>query len=207
MFGQLFGKHLVKKGILTEGEYRDAVAEHLGRRVKIGTIAIAEGLLTQEQVIEIHRQQRQFDKLFGDIAIENGFLTQEQVDKMLAKQGSPYLQFLEVLLETGKITISEMEQEFIAFQKENGFSDEDMQALKKDDFERLVPIYAFSSKPYVTDLATLVLRNINRFVTRDFYIGKIEHVGRMDYKCLAGQELVGAMLHWRLWEKQNGMHS
>jgi len=87
MFGQLFGKHLVKKGILTEGEYRDAVAEHLGRRVKIGTIAIAEGLLTQEQVIEIHRQQRQFDKLFGDIAIENGFLTQEQVDKMLAKQG------------------------------------------------------------------------------------------------------------------------
>lgn len=191
MFGQLFGKHLVKKGILTHGEYRNAVEKHLGRRVKIGTIAIAEGLLTQEQVIEIHRQQRQYDKLFGDIAVENGFLTQEQVDKMLTKQGSPYLQFLEVLLETGKITISEMEQEFVAFQKENGFSDEDMQALKKDDFERLVPIYAFSSKPYVTDLATLVLRNINRFVTRDFYIGKIEHVGRMDYKCLAGQELVG----------------
>ena len=58
--------------------------------------------------------------------------------KMLAKQGSPYLQFLEVILETGKITIHEMEQQFIAFQKENGFSDEDMQALKKDDFERLV---------------------------------------------------------------------
>ena len=191
MFGQLFGKHLVKKGILTEGEYRDAVSAHLGRRVKIGTIAVAEGFLTQEQVVEIHRQQRQYDKFFGDIAIENKFLTEEQVVEMLAKQGSPYLQFLEVLLETGKITITEMEQEFIAFQKENGFSDEDMQALKRDDFESLVPIYAFSSKPYVTDLASLVLRNINRFVTRDFYIGKIEHVGRMDYKCLAGQELIG----------------
>lgn len=191
MFGQLFGKHLVKKGLLTEQEYKDAVKAHLGRRVKIGTIAIAEGLLTQEQVIEIHRQQRQYDKLFGDLAVENGFLTEEQVEKMLAKQGSPYLQFLEVILETGKITINEMEQQFVAFQRENGFSDEDMQALKRDDFERLVPIYAFSSKPYVTELASLVLRNINRFVTRDFYMGKIEHVGRMDYKCLAGQELIG----------------
>lgn len=191
MFGQLFGKYLVKKGIITDAEYKDAIKEHLGRRVKIGTIAMAEGLLTQAQVDDIHRQQRQFDKFFGDIAVENHLLSKEQVDELLAKQGSPYLQFIEVLLDTGKITISQMDQEFATFQKENGFSDEDMQALKHDDFESLVPIYAFSSKPYVTDLASLVLRNINRFVTRDFYIGKIEHVGRMDYKCLAGQELVG----------------
>lgn len=191
MFGQLFGKYLVKKGLLTEEEYKDAIKEHFGRRVKIGTIAMAEGLLSQEQVDDIHRQQRQFDKFFGDIAIENQMLTKEQVEELLAKQGNPYLQFLEVLLDTGKITISQMDQEFAAFQKDNGFSDEDMQALKHDDFESLVPIYAFSAKPYVTDLASLVLRNINRFVSRDFYIGKIEHVGRMDYKCLAGQELVG----------------
>ena len=191
MFGQLFGKHLVNKGILTETEYREAIQEHLGRRVKIGTIAVAEGYLSEEQVEEIHRQQRQFDKFFGDIAMEREWLTKEQVDELLAKQGSPYLQFLEVLLDMGKLTISEMDQEFLEFQKENGFSDEDMYALKHDDFESLVPIYAFSSKPYVTDLASLVLRNINRFVSRDFYIGKIEHVGRMDYKCLAGQEMIG----------------
>lgn len=191
MFGQLFGRYLVKKGLLTEEEYKAAIKEHFSRRVRIGTIAMAEGLLTQEQVDIIHRQQRQFDKFFGDIAVERQWLTKEQVDELLTKQGSPYLQFLEVLLDTGKITISQMDQEFAAFQKENGFSDADMRALKHDDFESLVPIYAFSSKPYVTDLASLVLRNINRFVSRDFYIGKIEHVGRMDYKCLAGQELVG----------------
>ena len=191
MFGQLFGKYLVKKGILTEEEYEAAIKEHFGRRVKIGTIAMAEGLLTQAQVDDIHRQQRQFDKFFGDIAIENQILTKEQVEELLAKQGNPYLQFLEVLLDTGKITISQMDHEFAAFQKENGFSDEDMQALKHDDFESLVPIYAFSAKPYVTDLASLILRNINRFVSRDFYIGKIQHVDQMDYKCLAGQEMVG----------------
>lgn len=191
MFGQLFGKYLVKKGILTEEDYRSAIEKQLGVRVKIGTIAVAEGLLTEAQAEEINRQQKQFDRRFGDIAIEKNYLTEEQVESLLKKQGNPYLQFLEVLLDSGKITISQMDEEFVAFQKENGFSDEDMKALKHDDFEKLVPIFAFSSKPYVTDLVCLVLRNINRFVSRDFYIDKIYHVKEMDYKCLAGQESVG----------------
>lgn len=191
MFGQLFGKYLVKKGMLTEEEYRDAIQKHLSIRVPIGTIAIAEGLLTEAQVGEIHRQQKQFDKLFGDIAVEKGYLTKEQVEALLCKQGNPYLQYLEVLLDMGKLTISEMDAEFAAFQKENGFSDVEINALKHDDFEKLVPIFAFSSKPYVTNLVCLVLRNINRFITRDFYIDKIYHVREMDYKCLAGQETVG----------------
>ena len=191
MFGQLFGKYLVKKGILTEEAYRDAIEKHLSVRVPIGTIAVAEGLLTEVQVEEIHRQQKQFDKLFGDIAVEKGYLSAEQVEDLLRKQGSPYLQFVEVLLESGALTISQIDAEFAAFQKENGFSDKDMNALKKDDFERLVPIFAFSSKPYVTNLVCLVLRNINRFVTRDFYIDKIYHTKEMNYKCLAGQATVG----------------
>lgn len=191
MFGQLFGKYIVKKGLLTEEEYREAIQKHLSIRVPIGTIAVAEGLLTEAQTAEIHRQQKQFDRLFGDIAIEKGYLTQEQVESLLHKQGNPYLQFMEVLLESGKLTISQMDEEFAAFQKENGFSDADIRALKQDDFERLVPIFAFSSKPYVTNLVSLVLRNINRFITRDFYIDKIYHVREMDYKCLAGQETVG----------------
>ena len=191
MFGQLFGKYLVKKGILTEEAYRDAIEKHLSVRVPIGTIAVAEGLLTEKQVEEIHRQQKQFDKLFGDIAIEKGYLSAEQVEELLRKQGSPYLQFIEVLLESGALTISQIDAEFAAFQKENGFSDKEMNALKKDDFEKIVPVFAFSSKPYVTNLVCLVLRNINRFITRDFYIDKIYHTKEMDYKCLAGQATVG----------------
>lgn len=191
MFGQLFGNYLVKKGVLTEEAYRNAIEKHLSIRVPIGTIAIAEGFLTEVQVEEIHRQQKQKDRLFGDIAMEKGYLSAEQVETLLRKQGNPYLQFLEVLLEDGVLTISEMDTEFAAFQKENGFSEAEIRALKQDDFEKLVPIYAFSSKPYVTNLVSLVLRNINRFVTRDFYIGKIYHLKEMGYKCLAGQATVG----------------
>jgi len=67
-----------------------------------------------------------------------------------------------------------------------------MKALKQGDFESIVPIFAFSAKPFVTDLVTLVLKNINRFVSRNFYIGKIYRVDGMEYRCLAGQETNGA---------------
>lgn len=191
MFSQLFGKHLVKKGVISKEEYKDAIQKQLGVRVKLGTIAVAEGLLTEEQAEMINNLQKQSDKRFGDIAVDKQLLTEEQVADLLKKQGNPYMQFLEVLLDSGMVTMSQMDDEYAAFQKDEGFSHEDMIALKHDDFEAIVPIYAFSSKPYVTDLISLVLRNINRFVSRDFYFGKMEHLDSMKYTCLAGQKSVG----------------
>lgn len=191
MFSQLFGKYLVEKSVISESDYRSAVNEHLAVRVKLGTIAVTEGLLTEEQVEAINKLQMQFDRRFGDIAVEKNYLTAEQVDGLLAKQGNPYLQFIQVLLESGKLTNTVLDEQLAAFQKENGFSDTDMKALKKDDIDALLPIYVFSAKPYVTDLAGLVIRNLNRFVTRDFYIGKIKHAQSLDYCYLAGQKTVG----------------
>lgn len=191
MFSQLFGKYLVEKSVISESDYRSAVNEHLAVRVKLGTIAVTEGLLTEEQVEAINKLQMQFDRRFGDIAVEKNYLTAEQVDGLLAKQGNPYLQFIQVLLESGKLTNAVLDEQLTAFQKENGFSDTDMKALKKDDIDAMLPVYVFSAKPYVTELAGLVIRSLNRFVTRDFYIGKIRHAKSLDYCYLAGQKTVG----------------
>ena len=71
------------------------------------------------------------------------------------------------------------------------FTDEDMDGLKNDDLEQIVPIFAFSSKSYVTDICRLALANIERFVTSDFYIDRIKHISQLEYRCLAGQKLEG----------------
>lgn len=191
MFCQLFGRYLVDKGVISNEDYNSAIRRQLDVRVKLGTIAIAEGLLTEEQADTINKLQMQFDKRFGDIAVEKEFLTEEQVSALLKKQGNPYMQFLQVLLESGIVTVAQMDVELTAFQKEKGFSNEDMKALKADDFDALVPIFAFSAKPYVTELAGLMLRNINRFVSRDFYVGRIEHTDALDYTYLASQKTTG----------------
>ena len=191
MFSQLFGNYLIEKEIIKKEEYEAAIEKQLSVRVKLGTIAIAEGLLTEDEVNTINKLQMQFDKRFGDIAIEKGLLTFEQIGDLLDKQGNPYMQFIESLTQCTKLSATVLDKTLSAFQKEKGFSDSDMAALKNDDLDSLIPIFAFSAKPHVTDLTALVVRNINRFITRDFYIGKIKHVDSFDYCNLAGQKTVG----------------
>ena len=168
MFSQLFGNYLVEKDIIKKDEYTAAIQKQLSVRVKLGTIAIAEGLLTEDEVDTINKLQMQFDKRFGYIAIEKGLLTLEQIGDLLDKQGNPYMQFIEALTECTKLSASVLDKTLGAFQKEKGFSDDDMTALKNDNLDSLIPIFAFSAKPHVTELAGLVVRNINRFITRDF---------------------------------------
>lgn len=192
MFSQLFGTYLVEKQIITPDEYHASIKKQLSVRVKLGTIAISEGLLTEDEVETINRLQMQFDKRFGDIACEKGLLTPAQIDMLLSKQGNPYMQFVQSLTECTELSASVIEKTLIAFQKEKGFSDSDMNALKSDDLDALMPVFACAANPLITDICGLVVRNINRFVSRDFYIGKISHVKSLPYGVLAGQKISGS---------------
>ena len=103
MFGQLFGKYLVKENILDEETLNKILSAQLQIRVKLGVIAVADKLLTTEQADEINRIQQQEDKRFGDIAIEKGWLTDAQISELLEKQGNPYMQFYRSLLKTAAL--------------------------------------------------------------------------------------------------------
>ena len=191
MFGQLFGKYLNEQGVLDKETLDTVLKEQSKIRVKLGVIAVADKLITQEQADEINRIQAEEDKRFGDIAVEKGYLTEEQVGSLLAKQGNPYMQFLQVFVEKSKVKVSKIDGYLENFQKQLGLDDNEMEALKKDDFEALLSVYAFASKPYVTDIAGLVLRSINRFVTTDFYFDKIKSVDHLDYRCMVAQKSEG----------------
>lgn len=191
MFSQLLGKYLVEKKVLTDAELRGVLSEQAQARVKLGTIAVADKLLTEKQADEINHLQTQMDKRFGDIAVEQGYLTDEQVGMLLAKQGNSTMKFIQLLTEKNYVSISDLDKYLTEFQKEKGFSAQEMKALKDDDIDVIVPLFAFSSKPYVTDIAGLVLRNIMRFVSTDFYIDRVKKVDSFDYSYMMGQKSVG----------------
>ncbi len=187
MFGQLFGNYLVKQGALTEEELKTILSEQSKARVKMGVIAVAYKFLTEEQAEEINQLQLQMDKRFGDIAVEKGYLTQEQVGEILGKQGNPYMKFLQLLVEKSSIKVSKIDGYLDKFQEEYGFTDDEKEALKRDDIDAIIPIFVKGAKAYVGDIAGLVLRNITRFVSTDFYIGHIKPVSHFEYRNLAGQ--------------------
>lgn len=191
MFSQLFGEFLTEKNVITRETLEEVLQQQNSTRVKLGTIAVAAGYLTEAQAEEINYLQTQQDKRFGDIALDKGYLTMAQLSELLDQQGNAFMKFLQILTEKNCIVLTELDNYLTEFQKSEGFSDAEMQALKKDDIDGIVPLFAFSAKPFVTELTALVLRNITRFVSTDFYIGRIRRVNDYAYRCLAGQKITG----------------
>lgn len=196
MFSQLFGAFLLEQNVITKEMMDSVLAEQTDARAKLGTIAVAAGYLTNAQVEEIHHLQAQQDKRFGDIALEKGYLTMKQLMELLDQQGNAFMKFLQILIEKNCVPVSEIDVYLSRFQETKGFSEQDMKALKKDDIDAIVPVFAFAAKPFVTDVTALVLRNISRFITTDFYIDRIRRVEDYEYHALAGQKIIGDYQVW-----------
>lgn len=191
MFSQLFGKYLVDNKVITKEQLDEVISKMENVRAKLGFIAVSEGILTKEKAEEINILQTQKDAKFGDIAVEEGYITKEQLEDMLDKQGSTYIKFMQVLEEVSGLLQNEIETHIEEFRKNIGFAPEELEALKNDDIDKIVPMFVYASKPYITDIAALALRNITRFVTSNYYIGKIEHVNNFEYRAFAGQRCEG----------------
>ena len=191
MFSQLVGNYFVQKGILSKEIVEEILKEQNEARVKLGIIAVTEKMLTEQQAEEINHLQTQMDMRFGDIAVDKGYLTEEEVKLLLKKQGNTYMKFIQLVLEKTDVSLDIIEKNVEAFQKERGFSTKEMNALKQDDIDAIVPVFAFSAKPYITEIVGLVLRNITRFVSTNYYIEHIHHVTQFKYKFIAGQKVTG----------------
>lgn len=192
MFSQLFGEYLVSEEVLTPEQLREVLDEQATAKVRLGTIAIANGYMTQNETEEVNHLQTQYDRRFGDIAVERGYLSEREVDELLEQQGCAFMKFLQIMFEKKYITASELDEYLDSFQTSKGFSKSEMEALKEDDIDGIVPLFAFSAKPYVTDIVALILRNLTRFVTQDYYIGSIKRVTEFRYQSIIGQKTYGS---------------
>ena len=191
MFSQLFGEYLVNENKISSDKLKEVLRKTSKERVKLGTIAVAEGYLTEKQADEINHLQATYDKRFGDIAVEKGYLDGEQVDYLLSHQGNPFMKFIQILFDEGCISSTELDWMLGDFQEQNGFTDADMDALKHEDIDQIVNLFAFASKAHVTDLTALLLRNITRFITDDYYIGHIERVDELTSSAMVMQHTFG----------------
>lgn len=191
MFIQLFSNYLVEQSVITPEQSTSFQEQILKTHVKLGTIAVAEGLLTEEQAEEINHHQTRQDRLFGDMAVDMGYLTDRQVSELLGKQGDMTMKFIQLMVNTPGQSIETISEHLHGFQKAYGFTDEEFEAVKREDFESIMPLFATVRDSTITDLAGLVMRNLTRFVTNNFYFGKMKKAADYSYSVLAGQKSVG----------------
>ena len=170
MFASIVGKYLVSKDLISPAQFADIKQEMSKVRVKLGLIAIAEGLMTERDAERVNNLQAVMDKRFGDIAVERGYLTASQVDALLKKQQNSYLAFAQCLENQQLLTVSQLEMIMKDFQEDNNFSNTDIEDLKSDDVDRIVPLYLPMEAREYEELACIAVRTIARLLDNEVYL-------------------------------------
>lgn len=172
MVSSIVGNYLMEKGLLTGEQVRDILNEQQKVRVKLGLIAVAEGLMTQEEADRVNQLQAVMDRRFGDIAVEKGYLTEGQVNSLLKKQGNAYLAFAQAMENQQLMTIEQLEQILLDYRCENNFTASDMDALKSDDVDSILPLFLPVDSEAYYGIAGTAVRTLMRLVDTGLYPDK-----------------------------------
>ncbi|MBO5094255.1 MAG: hypothetical protein J6C33_07850 [Lachnospiraceae bacterium] len=190
MVEYILGNYLVANGKITAEQLENALVRQDCVRAKLDLIAVAEGMLTLEQADEINRLLADPDE-FGNIAIAKGFLNEAQVSKLSKKRGNGYMMFIQALVDSGYLPISEIDSFVDEFRRANHYSHSEMDALKSDNADRIVPLFIPGEGSEFIEIVSLVINTAIRLIDRHIYIGKAEITDVFPSKDHVSQTLVG----------------
>ena len=191
MIASIIGNYLKDVGLLSEEQLYDLLAEHRKVRAKLGIIAVAEGLMTQDEADRVNRLQAIMDMRFGDIAVEEGYLTEGQVETLLKKQGNAYLAFAQALENQQLMLIEQLEQLLIDFQYDNNFTSSDMDKLKSDDIDQILTLFLPLEGTKYEKIASVAIRTIMRLIDLDICVGRGYLANRREIQNGAMQKVTG----------------
>jgi len=114
-----FGDYLIEKDIISREDLDVALKFQTEKSLRLGALAVEDGLLTEGQLSAIMDRQRAVEDagLFGEIAINMQLLSIEQVNALLNKQ-KEYDNILgQILVLSGALSKSKKEEELKLFHK------------------------------------------------------------------------------------------
>ncbi len=102
-----FGEFLKKNGMISAIELKEALGLMKLINLRIGDLAVANGLLTEEQATWINHLQRWRDCPFGELAVAGKFITEEDLCDFLKKQEKNNIRIGEAVVSLGYLSSSE----------------------------------------------------------------------------------------------------
>ncbi|WP_026506971.1 hypothetical protein [Butyrivibrio sp. MC2013] len=191
MFDRLMGNFLISRDKITDNQL-ERVYELQGRsRARLGVIAVTEHLMTIPQAEEINSLQAAHDKRFGDLAVEKGYLTESQVERLLERQGNEYMSFCQAIVDSGIMTLDDIYAETHAYQIQNGLMESEMEALRNNDLDRIVPIFAKDADDDIRRLFTIAIKTIYRLLDPHISIGYMTKKSSVTGECVGYQAMTG----------------
>jgi len=112
-----FGDYLIEKGKIGREDLDVALKLRTEKGIRLGVLAVDDGLLTEQQLGAILDHQREIAAagLFGEIAINMKLLSREQVESLLEKQKEYEKIVDQILVLSGALNSNEKEEELSLF--------------------------------------------------------------------------------------------
>jgi len=177
LFNHIFVSYLESKGFLTAQQAADTLETLKGAKVRIGTLAVEENLMTPEQAEIINHQQATQDAHFGELAVKNGYLTQEQLDLLLDIQPRDYVILKQMLHDKNYAVADTVDAALAAFKDDLGLNSADFDRLLDNHVDTYISkIAAINGKeqPILTVFARLFIATVIRLVDKEIMVGKAE---------------------------------
>ena len=95
---KFFGQYLLERGAVTTDLLLKAIELQDSINLKLGDMALAIKMVTQDEVKRIHDAQRGEDLMFGELAVKLGILNQGQLEEILQQQQKNHLRIGEALV-------------------------------------------------------------------------------------------------------------
>ncbi len=150
MYAQFFGNYLLSRGIVTKEQLMRAMQE-------------------VDRVIILQTHQ---DKRFGELAVSQGYLTEQQVIELLRAQTPDFLLLGQFLVDDGIFTIEEFQDIIIDYQSESEIDDFSYSDETIDQIHRMIENFfvlterALSSNE--VSFIKLLINNLIRFIGDDY---------------------------------------
>jgi hypothetical protein len=113
-----FGLYLHRQGIVTAEQLVAALDVQTRSLVRIGQLALEEGILSAREVFDVLRSQCDAPReRFGELAIEMGLMTRDELMRLLTIQASRQPPLEEILIRQRVLTPEQVETERSAFRQ------------------------------------------------------------------------------------------
>jgi len=170
MFAQFFGSYLLNNKAVTPEQLSEAISKLKQARMKLGTLAMHQGLMTAAEVDEVCYLQSREDKRFGEIAIERDYLTGDQVEDLLRSQSPDYLLLGQSLVDMDIITNTNFQDLLLDYQKDTEIYDMDIE--DQEQFDKLIRKFFLVTEKNINENVLVYMKlffyNLVRFIGEDF---------------------------------------
>lgn len=171
MLTQFFGNYLLQKNIINSGQLMKALEHKKNSSNKLGSLAVNAGYMTETEVEDVHSMQSRLDKRFAELAIQLGYLTSQQAEELLKMQKFGYVMLGNSIITLGFANETTVNEAISSYEKEFNLDPTNILNAGQEIIEQMVSkFYGFGTETkdlYVRDYATLLIKNIIRFIGSD----------------------------------------